>query len=206
MASRLVRLLVILSTAGLAGACAARQAAPVTQFALLPDPDDGSVGRATVSNPAGTKELSAAQESTSVVAGKPPSAVTHLEPAAVQRVFGEALAGLPPAPRHFTLYFQFDSDELTEASRRMVPDVLQVVSERVSPDVIVVGHTDTTGTSTTNYQLGLQRASIVRNLLVTAGLDPALIEVTSHGKADLLVPTPDNTPEPRNRRVEIEIK
>jgi peptidoglycan-associated lipoprotein len=47
---------------------------------------------------------------------------------------------------------------------------------------------------------------MVRTLLVDAGLDPSAIEVTSHGEAELLVRTPDNTYEARNRRVEITIK
>jgi len=32
------------------------------------------------------------------------------------------------------------------------------------------------------------------------------VVVESHGKRNLLVPTPDETPEPRNRRVEITIR
>ena len=47
---------------------------------------------------------------------------------------------------------------------------------------------------------------MVRTLLIDAGLDQAAIEVTSHGEAALLVTTPDETYEPRNRRVEITIR
>jgi len=200
---------VIASIAMFTFACAPKQStarSSLAVFALLPDPDDGTVGRATVSNPAGTRELGAAQDSTSARTGRAPAAVVRMETSDVQRLFGDALAALPPAPRHFTLYFKFDSDELTDASKRLVPEILQLVSTRPTPDVIAVGHTDTTGNPASNYQLGLQRASIVRNLLVTAGLDAALIELASHGEADLLVPTPDETAEPRNRRVDIEIK
>jgi outer membrane protein OmpA-like peptidoglycan-associated protein len=57
-----------------------------------------------------------------------------------------------------------------------------------------------------NVALGLKRANSVRDILVQAGLAPSTIEVTSHGEADLLVKTPDNTPEPRNRRVEITVR
>ena len=32
-------------------------------------------------------------------------------------MFGDALDGLPPAPRHFILYFRFESEELTDESR-----------------------------------------------------------------------------------------
>jgi outer membrane protein OmpA-like peptidoglycan-associated protein len=52
----------------------------------------------------------------------------------------------------------------------------------------------------------MKRATMVRALLGEAGLDPASIEVTSHGEAVLLVRTPDETYEPRNRRVEITIR
>jgi outer membrane protein OmpA-like peptidoglycan-associated protein len=73
-------------------------------------------------------------------------------------------------------------------------------------EVTVIGHTDTTGSRASNYQLGLERAQAVRALLLEAGLDDSLIEVSSHGEADLLHSTPDNTSEPRNRRVEITIR
>jgi outer membrane protein OmpA-like peptidoglycan-associated protein len=71
---------------------------------------------------------------------------------------------------------------------------------------MVVGHTDTVGTPASNYELGLRRATIVRDLLIGAGLDASTIEATSHGEGNLLVPTPDDTAEPRNRRVEIVVQ
>jgi outer membrane protein OmpA-like peptidoglycan-associated protein len=43
-------------------------------------------------------------------------------------------------------------------------------------------------------------------LLVAAGLDETAIVVVSHGEAQLLIPTPDNTYEPRNRRVLITVR
>jgi outer membrane protein OmpA-like peptidoglycan-associated protein len=74
------------------------------------------------------------------------------------------------------------------------------------PEVVVVGHTDTTGTPAGNFDLGMKRGITVRALLVQAGLDPSAVEVTSHGEAVLLVKTADETYEPRNRRVEITIR
>jgi outer membrane protein OmpA-like peptidoglycan-associated protein len=47
---------------------------------------------------------------------------------------------------------------------------------------------------------------MVRDLLVNAGLDPTLIEIASHGESELQVQTPDDTLEPRNRRVEISVR
>ena len=124
----------------------------------------------------------------------------------VTRLFGDALAALPPAPRHFTLHFRFESDALTEESTALVPEILRTVKALSVPEAVVVGHTDTMGNPGANVALGLKRAISVRNILVEAGLAPSTIEVTSHGEADLLVKTPNNTPEPRNRRVEITVR
>jgi outer membrane protein OmpA-like peptidoglycan-associated protein len=175
-------------------------------IALLPDPDTGVTGRASASTPLGSRDLKAARDSVLATANRQPGPVTTLSEADVQRIFGDALSALPPAPRRFTLFFRFESDELTDESRALVPEVLQTVKGRSFPDVVVVGHTDTMGTAAANVELGLKRARTVRDLLVQAGLDRSTIEVTSHGKADLMIRTPDETPEPRNRRVDITVR
>ena len=74
------------------------------------------------------------------------------------------------------------------------------------PEVVVAGHTDTMGDAASNATLGLKRATTVRAILVQAGLPTSTIAIASHGEADLLVKTRDNTPEPRNRRVEITVR
>jgi OOP family OmpA-OmpF porin len=121
-------------------------------------------------------------------------------------MFGEALAALPPAPRRFVLNFRFESDQLTDQARALLPEILRVVRERPFANVVVTGHTDTMGTLPANYELGLKRASTVRNLLIAAGLDAAQVEVSSLGETDPLVPTADGTAEPRNRRVDIAVR
>jgi outer membrane protein OmpA-like peptidoglycan-associated protein len=173
---------------------------------LLPDSATGLTGRARVSNEGGSASLDVERDSTRVAADQPPGPVSTLSHADVKGMFGDALSALPPAPRHFVLYFRFESDELTDESRALVPEILKTVQATPVPDVAVVGHTDTTGAPDANFKLGLKRATTVRDLLVKAGLDPSFIEVTSHGKADLLIQTADETLEPRNRRVEIAVR
>jgi outer membrane protein OmpA-like peptidoglycan-associated protein len=194
---------------GLLVACGGHRPAvqPQSQdlFVLMPN-DDNSVGRATISNPVGTVDLTGAFDATRVANNRTPAPAATMDKADVERVFHDVLAGLPPTPQHFTVYFQFASDELTGESRALTPQILQAVKTRPHPEVIVVGHTDTTGSPASNHELGLKRATIVRNLLVAEGLQPSAIEVTSHGEGDLLVRTPDETYEPRNRRVEIDIQ
>jgi outer membrane protein OmpA-like peptidoglycan-associated protein len=173
---------------------------------LLPDSESGSTGRARVSNQGGSANLDAERDATQVAADQPPGPVSTLSEADVNRIFGDALSALPPSPRHFTLYFRFESDQLTDESRALVPEILKTVNARFVPEVAVVGHTDTTGAPEANFKLGLRRATTVRDLLVRAGLDASVIEVTSHGEADLLIQTADETLEPRNRRVEIAVR
>lgn len=208
IAPRLVVLGVAIAAA-LAGACGPKNAAGPNRpdhalIVLLPD-EDGTTGRAVVTNPAGSADLTTPRNAADVVANRKPDISTMSE-ADVKRLFGQALEALPPAPQSFTLYFRFESDELTEDSKALVPKILATVKQRSAPEVVVVGHTDTMGSPAANFGLGLKRAVAVRELLVASGLDPATVEATSLGEALLLIHTADETPEPRNRRVEIAVK
>ena len=184
--------------AAITAGCATKR----TVVLLLPD-EDGTVGRAGVSNEAGAVELAGARSAAVVEKGRAPRLVSSMSDADVAQKFGETIASLPTAPIHFTVYFQFDSDTLTDESRRLVPKILSTVKERVARDVIVVGHTDRMGSTPENFALGLKRATAVRNLLTAAGLERSIVEVTSLGESDPVVRTTNGQAEPRNRRVEI---
>ena len=199
----------VLVTWAIAG-CGPKRIPPLrpgqAQVVLFPDPEDAAVGRAVVSNPAGAVELAAERESTTVSSSRAPAPVIVLSEADANRLFGDVLSTLPPAPQHFVLYFRFESDDLTDESRALLPRVLEALRNRPFPDVAVVGHTDTTGTAAGNVELGLRRAIAIRAQLVQAGIGADVIEVTSHGETDLLVKTADQVLEPRNRRVEITVR
>jgi outer membrane protein OmpA-like peptidoglycan-associated protein len=69
--------------------------------------------------------------------------------------------------------------------------------------VLVVGHTDSTGSQVLNEQLSLQRAQTVRDYLYSRGVPAARLEVA--GRA-ALEPVADNATQDgraKNRRVEI---
>jgi outer membrane protein OmpA-like peptidoglycan-associated protein len=58
------------------------------------------------------------------------------------------------------------------------------------------------------YNIGLssRRANYVRDMLLSNGIKPNSFFVTFYGKSRPLVPTKDEVPEPRNRRVEVIVR
>lgn len=178
----------------------------VVVVVLLPD-DAGQFGRLTLSSPQGTQELSRAGEAVRVSTAEPalPAPVT-MDSEYITRVFGAALAARPGPPARFVLYFEGDSDRLTAESQRRLAEVARTVVERRALAVSIVGHTDTMGTTEYNFQLGLRRARRVQEAIRAQPVDQSIVRVDSHGEKDPLVPTGDNVPEPRNRRVEVTIR
>ena len=70
----------------------------------------------------------------------------------------------------------------------------------------VTGHTDTSGSAQYNQGLSVRRANAVAAELVRLGVPRNEISARGVGESQLLVPTPDNTREPQNRRVEIVLR
>jgi outer membrane protein OmpA-like peptidoglycan-associated protein len=95
---------------------------------------------------------------------------------------------------------------LLPASSALVDRIVEEVARRRAVEVQVTGHTDRVGSLESNDQLSEQRAAAVRDLLSARGLHASLVRVVGRGEREPLVPTPDETPEPRNRRVEILIR
>jgi len=71
---------------------------------------------------------------------------------------------------------------------------------------VVIGHTDRVGNAQFNDKLSLQRAERVRGELVKLGIAESRIQVAGRGERELLVQTPDDIAEARNRRVEINVR
>ena len=116
------------------------------------------------------------------------------------------MAAQPLPPATFILYFLQDSNELTDESTAVLPQIIQTIQKRGSTDIVISGHTDTVGKKEYNYKLALERAKVLYDILVANGAVPANITVTSHGEGNPLIKTADEVAEPRNRRVEVVIK
>ncbi len=70
--------------------------------------------------------------------------------------------------------------------------------------VRVVGHTDHTGSENYNLRLGLERATVVADILKSHGVDSDRIKVESRGELEPLLEAHEDQAESKNRRVEIQ--
>ena len=124
----------------------------------------------------------------------------------VKEAFGPALQALPARPSVFLLYFATGTDELTDESKGDLERILAELKQRPLPDVAVIGHTDTVGELHGNDALSLLRAETVKGFLAGIGIPAERIRTAGRGKREPIVPTGDNVDEPRNRRVEINVR
>jgi outer membrane protein OmpA-like peptidoglycan-associated protein len=181
-------------------------AAKGTTVVLLENPD-GSVGKVQVTSQAGDQTLSLARQGTTVPqASDPPSPPSIVPQEEIDRDYGQAMRALPEAPDYFLLYFDAGTAKLTQESLAMPEKILAAISRRGSRDVRVNGHTDRQGKSEDNARLSMQRAEFVRDFLITKGVESSMIQVFAHGEGNPIVPTDDEMPEPRNRRVEVLVR
>ena len=69
--------------------------------------------------------------------------------------------------------------------------------------MILTGSSDTVGAAASNLDLSLRRALAVADGLSARGIPFDRLQVLGRGESELAVETPEGTPEPRNRMVEI---
>ena len=185
-------------------ACAPEATSTPALFVVVPGAD-GHVGQIVVQSGKETRVIDTAYGAQRVTGDGRVEAVT-LTQSEVQATFGSTLAALPGKPTSFILYFLEGKDELTAESRAELEKVFGELKRRPLPDVMVIGHTDTVGSLDYNDRLSRARADRLRELLMELGIPGGRIQAAGRGKRELLVPTEDNIPEARNRRVEISVR
>lgn len=104
------------------------------------------------------------------------------------------------------ILFDYNSAALRPASRTMLRDLAGNFSQYPDNEIIVEGHTDSTGTDAYNKKLSEQRASNVADYLIDNGVRSSAVTVFGYGEED--PKTSNDTAEGRqlNRRVEIHIR
>jgi outer membrane protein OmpA-like peptidoglycan-associated protein len=112
----------------------------------------------------------------------------------------------PPRLWHLSPIYGFESGsaELRSDNARAV---VRITAVGHAPGwlVRVDGHTDTVGSAEDNLALSRRRAEAVAVALVREGVPWEDIEINGRGETLLARPTADETPEPLNRRVNVDL-
>ncbi len=193
--------LVVIPLGILAGCCG-----KVDTIVLLQDPD-GNVGKLEVAGEGGKIVIDKAGYSTKLTNARPtPSPSRKMSQEELTTLFEDALAAEPQPPTKFILYFQSGSALLDAKSITLLEEIHTTIQQKKSQDISIIGHTDTLGNTEYNRHLSHKRAEIVKHFLEAKGITPNSMEMSFHGEKNLLIITPDNTPERQNRRVEVTVR
>ncbi len=143
-------------------------------------------------------------------AASAPAAAPHrpgTQPASTSAT-SAAPAATPAAMPSVSLTVQFPngSAELTPQAMKTLTELGKALSSNTLSTYRfrIEGHTDTVGSADTNKALSERRAETVVTFLMSRfGIDRSRLDPVGMGEDGLLVQTPANTAEPRNRRVQV---
>lgn len=104
------------------------------------------------------------------------------------------------------VYFAYDSAVIGPAERPKLETLAATLKEYPNYSVIIEGHCDQRGSDEYNRALGETRALVVRDYLMSLGIDGGRLETVSYGEERPAVPNATTEAEySKNRRVEFVI-
>jgi OmpA-OmpF porin, OOP family len=139
---------------------------------------------------------------------RPASATSPTEPAVhpAPRMQDEASTQDGGPSINLTVNFPTGSADLTPGARASLDNLGKALasSELANFRFRIEGHTDNVGSKEANQLLSQQRAEAVVSYLTSQyNVAPSRLEAVGKGQEDPLVDTPPQTPEARNRRVQV---
>ena len=103
----------------------------------------------------------------------------------------------------YMVFFDHNTTAITPEAKDIITKAASDFAQYEDTEILLHGHTDTSGSEQYNMDLSEQRAKAVARALSDAGVKSSRITYFAFGETDLRVPTADNIREPGNRRVEI---
>jgi outer membrane protein OmpA-like peptidoglycan-associated protein len=180
------------------------QPEPVERVVLLPG-SDGKTGAVVVTTSTDSMLLDQPYAAAIVSSGGSIKAVSE-DVASVHARYEDAMIAQPARPVSFFVFFIRGKDEFTEESKLLVAKLKAEIAQRPVPEIAVIGHTDRVGSDASNDVLSLKRAEAMRGALVSAGIASSSISIAGRGEREPLVPTADGVAEPKNCRVEVNVR
>ena len=105
--------------------------------------------------------------------------------------------------RDFIVYFKNGDAEITKEGEEVLKLAVNYADKSKLNNIIVSGYTDTVGGYIYNLKLSRSRTVRVSNWIINSSLSKKNISLKWFGEGKLILPTPDDTPEPLNRCVVI---
>ena len=198
--TRTARLLAALTACGaLLAACA-----PTTRVVLLPD--SGGKSTAVVVRNADSEQVLGQPYATTQARERGSLKAEASSAENVNKAYGDVIRLTPPAAATYTLQFLTGGATLTPQSQAELEAILSAAIARPGGEIVITGHTDTTGTPEANDRISQERANSLRDLLIGRGFPQERIRAVGRGQRELLVQTGPGVDEAQNRRVSIVVR
>ena len=98
------------------------------------------------------------------------------------------------------IHFASDKSELSPESKSLLDDKVKVFAANPSMRIVIMGNTDERASDAYNMGLGERRAAAAKAYLVSRGVDPVRIEISSHGERNPIAAGTSKDAEATNRR------
>jgi outer membrane protein OmpA-like peptidoglycan-associated protein len=103
------------------------------------------------------------------------------------------------------ILFDFDEAELTPGGELQVARLADALRQMPDRNVLVEGHTDSSGSDAYNLELSQRRATAVEDLLIVQGVDPTRVLTRGYGEQYPVAANDSAAGRQQNRRVEVVI-
>lgn len=103
------------------------------------------------------------------------------------------------------LLFAFDSDQLRSEARTNLDNLASSLSNFGDSNLLLVGHTDSVGTTSYNQALSERRARAVAVYLMSRGIASTRLQTAGRGETEPIAPNTTDAGRQQNRRVEVAI-
>ena len=103
------------------------------------------------------------------------------------------------------IQFQKNSSILTNASYKVIDDVVKLLKANPELKLTVEGHSSKEGAYDVNIRMSNARATAVKTYLLSKGVDAARVEAIGYGPDRPLTTSEDEAEQAKNRRVELKL-
>ena len=132
------------------------------------NPGDSTTYHLVAKGSGGTQEAT-----TRLTVTQPPQAEAPTASPSDEDLFGQTVKDI---------YFDYDKSDITSMQQSTIQADAQFLNQHSSINFTIEGHCDERGSTEYNLALGDQRASSVKNALVSAGVSASRIKTISYGK------------------------